>query len=195
MGGGQSRPSASMRKPRCAAITALGMMQAESFETKLMALTTDPDWEVRACVAEALGDLGSGAGSVAACLDDDTYAVRAKACKALGKMKSAQQVARVADMLGDTSQTVRIEALRAIAGIGEPGQQYLGEVGALLFDPLNAVKGAAAKALGQMNDSGSYASTIAALLDDEDPFLRLTALETLPKMGNYGAAFADDVAV
>merc|ERR1712039_181241 len=97
-------------------------------------------------------------------------------------------------MLSDKSQTVRIEALKAVAAVDGTGATYAAEVAALLSDPLNSVKAAAARALAEMGESCQcYASVIASFLNEEDPFLRLAALEVLPKMGNHGAAFKDDM--
>jgi len=198
LGGAAGRPPAPVRKPQCASIAALGMLASGSYVSHLVDLTTDADWEARACAVEALGNMGSAArdiaGQLAACLDDDTYPVRMKACEALGRLQATQQVDRLADMLHDKSQSVRIEAVKAIAAMGQSGHKYLAEVAELLSDPLNSIKGAAARALCQMGESAfGYASIIAGMLIDEDPFLRLAALEVLPKLGNYGSSFAEDV--
>lgn len=198
MGGASARPPAQVRKPRCAAILALGMLGTKSYVSLLADLTTDSDWEARGCAVEALGNMGSAAqdkaGHLASCLDDDTYPVRAKACEALGKLGASQQVDRLADMLNDRSPAVRIEAIRALAGMGLSGQKYLSQVAACLSDALNSVKGAAARALAQMGESAfGYASAIAGMLGDEDPFLRLAALDVLPQMSNYGSAFSEEI--
>lgn len=200
MGGASSRPPAQVRKLRCAAIAALGMLREQSYASRIVDLTTDSDWEVRACAVEALGNMGDAgldrAGKLASCLDDDTFPVRARACEALGKLDASQQVDRLADMLNDNSPAVRIEALKAIAAMSDSSQKYLAEVAEHLSDPMNSVKGAAARALAKMGESAfAYASAIAGFLVDKDPFLRLAALDALPKMGNYGTAFAEDISL
>jgi len=197
MGGGARRPPAAMRKPRVAAIRAIGTLGDESFASKIADYTSDSDWEVRLAAAEALGHLGDGArdmsGILTACLNDGTYPVRAKAIEALGRL--GVEASQLPDMLNDKCQTVRIETLKVMAGMGESGQKYAAEVAALLSDALNCVKVAAARALAEMGESCQcYASVIASFLLDEDPALRLVAVEVLPKMGSYGAVFKDDIA-
>lgn len=196
MGGGARRPPAAMRKPRVAAIRAIGLLGDESLAPKIADYTSDSDWEVRLAAAEALGHLGDGArdmsGILIACLSDATYPVRAKTVEALGRL--GVEASQLPDMLNDKAQTVRIETCKAIAGMGESGQKYTPEVAALLSDSLNCVKVAAAKALAEMGENSQcYASVIASFLQEEDPELRLVAVEVLPKLGNYGAAFKDDI--
>merc|ERR1712048_100438 len=58
VGGGGSRPPAAMRKTKCAAIRALGMLGDESHATGIADCTADSDWEVRLAAVEALGHLG-----------------------------------------------------------------------------------------------------------------------------------------
>jgi HEAT repeat protein len=196
VGGGAHRPPAAMRKPRCAAIRAIGMLGDESLALKISDLATHADWEVRLAAAEALGHLGDAArdmsGVLSVCLDDDTYPVRAKAVEALGRL--GVETRRLPDMLNDKAQIVRIAALKVVETLGESGRIYSAEVAALLNDPLNSVKAAAARALAEMGDSCQcFASVIASFLNEEDPLLRLAALEVLPKLGSYGAAFKEDM--
>merc|ERR1711972_192337 len=154
-----------MRKPKCAAIRALGMLGDESFASKIGNSTADSDWEVRLAAVEALGHLGDGgrdvSGKISGCLHDDTYPVRAKAVEALARLNA--EVSHLPKMLNDKSQMVRIEALKAVAAAADTGPTYAAEVAALLSDPLNSVKAAAARALADMGESCQcYAGVIAS---------------------------------
>jgi len=199
VGGGSTREPMAMRKPKCAALVALGAMKAEANLSEVADHLSDGDWEVRFCAVEAMGIMGPPAkdsvDKIAALLDDDTYPVRAKACFALGALGAEDQVDRISEMLQDTTQSVRSEAAAALGMLGEAATQYSGELAKLLSDPSSPVRGAAAIALGNLGDVGkAYASLVASNLGDTDPLVVANVCTALGKMGAHGSAFAEDVA-
>mmetsp|Transcript_14174 Transcript_14174/g.25001 ORF Transcript_14174/g.25001 Transcript_14174/m.25001 type:complete len:514 (+) Transcript_14174:72-1613(+) len=198
-GGACARSLAPVRKPICGALLALGMMEAESMASDVAEKTSDTDWEVRACAAEALGYMGEAgkdmSNMLATCLDDDTYVVRAKACLALGACKADDQVDRLAEMLSDKSPEVRSAAAMAMASMGSAGEKYTSDVFALLTaTEASKVKCGAMTALSKMGETAyGYTSVIATFLFDEDPTVVCAAIGALSKMGQYGSAFSEEV--
>lgn len=199
VGGGSMRAPMAYRKPKCAALIALGNMKSEAYLAQMTEALSDGDWEIRFCALEAMASLGEAAkgsaGKIAALLDDETYPVRGKACAAIGAIKAEDQVDKLSEMLEDSAQCVRAEALGALAAMGDPGFQYSGAMYGLLSDDSNIVRAAAATALAALGEGGKpYASGVAGLLSDPMPDVRCAAALALGKMGTYGAAFAEEVA-
>lgn len=200
LGGSQGREPVSRRKPRCAALLALGGMCAQDHAEAAVELLEDSDWEVRHSAAEAMQGLCSSDDSelierVAALLDDDTYPVRAQACRVLGILLATNQADRLSEMLNDKSETVRFEAADALGKMGESASTYAYEVANLLLsDNSGRVRGAACKALGKMGESGRpYASLVAIFVQDVDLASAREACIALGSMGDSGRAFAQEL--
>ena len=88
---------------------------------ELIALTTDPEANVRAAATEALGARGGGRsvrGAVGARLGDDAWFVRVHACRALGQVGSPDDAPALAGMLGDPWWWVRAAAKDALRSFG-----------------------------------------------------------------------------
>merc|ERR1712070_1090322 len=87
VGGGALRASPAARKPRCAALYALGATGAETTASKIADLLRNNDWEVRYMALEALASMPGGAlgqtNKIADCLEDNTYHVRARAASTI----------------------------------------------------------------------------------------------------------------
>lgn len=200
LGGSQGREPVSRRKPRCAALLALGGMCAQDHTEAAVELLEDSDWEVRHSATEAMRGLCSSDDSelierVAALLDDDTYPVRAQACSVLGALLATNQADRLSEMLNDKSETVRFEAADALGKMGESAATYAYEVANLLLSDGSArVRGAAAKALGKMGESGRpYASLVAVFIQDMDISSAREACIALGCMGDSGRAYAEEI--
>jgi len=205
------RPPSYMRKPKCAALAALGMLgrawaeEAQDsdeweLEGKVEGTLKDEDWEVRACALAALLQLGdkckADADAVAGLLEDDTYLVRAGACAVLGALRAADKVDQLADLLADPAPSVRAAALRALAVLGEDAADVAPKVLARLGDHVDAVRAAAAQAVGGLGEYGRcFAGVLAGLLAEEpNAEVRREVLEALGGMGAHGAAFTEEVA-
>jgi HEAT repeat protein len=198
IGGGAMRAPMALRKPRCAALVALGNMKGSVSD--ITEALSESDWEVRFCALEGLAALGEAAkesaGKISDLLDDETYPVRGKACSALGAMKAEDQVDKLSEMLDDKAQCVRAEAATALSAMGEAAYQYSGEICKLLSDSSNNVRAAAVTALAALGEGGKpYASVVAGLLYDPMPDVRAATALALGNMGQHGAAFQEDVGV
>jgi HEAT repeat protein len=194
---GRRLPSA-LRRPKCAALSALGRLGDESYAAKVSEALGDSNWEVRLAAAEALGLMGSKAKKEASALtgvlEDDAYPVRAMACNALGAMKDESAVPRLIECFEDSSYSVRAAAVTSLGEIGQGAEEYTHDVFKLLNDSVGFVKGAAAKTLSKLGDQGAnYAGVVATLLYDDDPELRVAVLQALGGMGSSGAMLADEI--
>lgn len=198
IGGCAERPQPQLRKPRCAALHALGLLQLEMHTTVLLDALDDEDYEVRCCALDALLKQHPRSAEVpariAAKLTDFCFPVRAKACAVLGELMMEDEVDTLALAMSDTAPAVRAAAARALGKLGEPAQQYSHELFQLTSDNAPSVRAAAVQALGGLGDTGlNYASVIGNLLFDADPAVRVAALGALGTMGEFGMAFADEV--
>lgn len=195
MGGGAPRPPAALRKPVCAAITAMGLMRASSRADTVASRLTDVDWEVRVVACEALAAMGGEARiygpEIGILLDDDVHFVRSKAAVALAMLKVADEAEHLSEVLVDKSPSVRASAIFALGELGEDGCRFAHEVAKMVGDTIVGVRVAAVRALGRLG-VGHYAGIVATTLND--PLVRSDALEALGLLGAYGAAFAEDVA-
>jgi HEAT repeat protein len=190
-------PSA-LRRPKCAALSALGRIGEESHATKVSDALGDSNWEVRLAAAEALGLMGAKAKKAVSpllnLLEDDAYPVRAMACSALGEIKDESAVPRLIEAFEDSSYSVRAAAVTALGQVGEAAEEYTHDVFKLLNDSVGFVRSAAVKTLAKLGEQGAnYACVVATLLYDDDPDLRVAVLEALGGMGSQGAMLADEI--
>lgn len=199
MGGVRTREPSERRKPRCAAVVALGAMCSQDHAAAVQELLDDGDWEVRASTLEALASYSTSdpdlVERIASLLDDDTYAVRSRACYWLGRVAAENQADRLSEMLEDKSQAVRFEAVKALGNLGDAAATYAYDVANLLVsDSSGKVRGAAARALAAQGEHGKpYISAIAMLLMDVDPEARSEACRALGKMGASGLAYSQEL--
>jgi HEAT repeat protein len=201
LGNAIRRPAATAVRPKCAALFALGKMGSEKHMDQIAEALKDNSFEVRACAAEALGDLGADVVSESetfllseAATNDDTHPVRAAAVGALGKLKADNYVSTVAEALIDKKQSVRVAALGAMGALGDAGEAHTHEVFRCLTEDSVTVRAAAVRCLSLMGEMGqNYASVVATQLFDQQPDIKVAAIEALGRMGVYGAAFEDEV--
>ena len=99
--------------------TLLGRYPGEA-ESSLIALTWDPDPNVRAAAVESLGSCsGSEVGAaVQALLDDSAWYVRVHAARAAGQVVGAPAAPSLCHLLADEQWWVRTAAKDALRGIG-----------------------------------------------------------------------------
>mmetsp|Transcript_81668 Transcript_81668/g.239771 ORF Transcript_81668/g.239771 Transcript_81668/m.239771 type:complete len:573 (-) Transcript_81668:240-1958(-) len=199
IGGGSMRSPPSARRPKCAALVALGMMGAGATADNCAECLTDDEWEVKMCALECLAQMGEDgkkqSSKISPCLEDDVFVVRTKACECVGALKDEDSAVNLPDLFEDKAPSVRTAALQALAECPEVAQDYSNEVFKCMQDQVLTVQAAAIYCLGSMGEIGkSYASVIATKLYNEDPGVRATACEALGKLGSHGAAFAEEVA-
>jgi len=198
IGNGAKRAIPQLRSPKCAAVSALGLMGDGAYIGKVSGMSGDENWEVRLCVAEVLGMIGdkaaSEAGVLKGLLTDDMYPVRAMACYALGRLKSEDNAAALVEVFEDSAPSVRKFALSAVGEIGPAASEYCHDVFKLLGDPVSHVRGAAALCLSRLGEQGAqYAAAVATLVHSEDAELRASVLEALGGMGEPAAVFNDEL--
>lgn len=198
IGNGAKRAIPQLRLPKCAALSALGLMGDGAYTEKISAMHTDANWEVRLCVAEVLGIMGDKAASEAdalkGLLSDDMYPVRAMACWALGQVKNENHLPSLVEALEDDAPSVRKFALTAIGEIGPAANEYCHDIFKCLEDPVPYIRGAAAVTLSKMGETGSqYAGAVVTQLYSEDAELRASVLEALGGMGEPAAIFAGEL--
>lgn len=200
MGGGSARSPAFMRKPMCAAMSALGMMGASTYAGAIAVKLNSTDWEVRLCALQSLAAMGDAAkgqsDSVAEVLADAVHLNRAEACKTLAALEAEETAEGIADLLKDKSPLVRMAAAASICQLGSDGAVFSNGVFKLFKDPIKAVRAAAISSIGNMGETGEcYAGPIAGFLLDSSLLVRCASLEALGKLGSRGAAFAEEVAM
>jgi len=199
VGGGSLRSPAMLRRPKCAALAALGLMRASGHADAIADSLADKSHEVKLCSLEALAQLGEAeqrqAMKVVPLLEDDLYIVRVKACDCLAALKAEDAICSTIDLFEDASPSVRKAALHTLATCPEVAAKYSAEVYKCMSDEYGIVRAAAMAAFGTMGLVGqSYASVIAMELTSQDPYARAAACEALAKLGDHGAAFAEEVA-
>lgn len=89
-------------------------------ESNLIALTWDPDPNVRAAAVETLGSRGGAAVGAAtlACLDDSEWFVRVHAARAAGHVLGVSAAPTITSLLADEQWWVRTAAKDALRGLG-----------------------------------------------------------------------------
>lgn len=199
IGGGSMRPEPMLRRPRCAALTALGMLGSMKYANAICDALMDKSYEVKLSALDALmqlPDLSRLTVMIQTALEDDVYMVRVKACKCLGTLKAEDTMNSLPELFEDPAPSVREAALQALSSCPEAAKNYSSEVFKLMNDEYGTVRGAAMLCLSSMGAVGqSYASAIALELNNQDLFARAAACEALGNLGDHGAAFAEEVSM
>jgi HEAT repeat protein len=119
-----------------AAITVLGMCRATVALPALVARLSDPEPELRANAARALGSIGSPGALAALCerTRDPVWQVRSTAAQALGRIGDAQAIPSLVGRLVDVAWWVRFNAAEALFHLGYPGRERLLETLAIHED-------------------------------------------------------------
>jgi HEAT repeat protein len=198
VGGGTPRLPPASRRPKCAALIALGMMSAGSFAKECAKALSDDSYEVRLCAIECLsgmGDAGRACSSeVSGCLEDENFYVRMKACECIGSLRAEDAMLTLPDRFDDPSPSVRAAALLALMESTEVLESFSGEIFKCLQDPVPAVKAVTITALSWIGPSAQgYASVVATFLGDQDAGVRSAACDALSRMGARGGAYAEEI--
>mmetsp|Transcript_92756 Transcript_92756/g.167613 ORF Transcript_92756/g.167613 Transcript_92756/m.167613 type:complete len:525 (+) Transcript_92756:164-1738(+) len=200
IGGGSLRSPATLRRPKCAALAALGLLGAERYASSISDALTDKSYEVKLCALDSLTQLGAAgrrmSSAVGNLLADDLYVVRVKACQCLAALEAEEEMSSLVDLLEDSAPSVRQAALKALASRPEVAKSFSEEVFKCLGDGCSSVRVAAITTLGLMGLVGqSYASLIAMELNGQDPEVRAAACEALGRLGDHGAAFQEEISL
>jgi hypothetical protein len=110
-----------------AAITVLGMRRATAAVPALIAKLGDPEPELRANAARALGSIGSPQALAALCERtlDPVWQVRSTAAQALGRIGDTQAIPSLTGRLVDVAWWVRFNAAEALFRLGYSGRERL----------------------------------------------------------------------
>jgi len=198
MGGGTPRLPPASRRPKCAALIALGMMSAGTQAKECAKALCDESYEVRLCAIECLsgmGDAGRACSTdIASCLEDENFYVRMKACECIGTLKADDAMLQLSDRFEDTSPSVRVATIYAVMESPDVLEGFVTEIYKCLSDSVPAVKQAAIFAIGYMGLTGqAYASLIATFLNDQDGGVRSAACSSLSGLGQRGAAYWEEI--
>lgn len=198
IGGGNVQTPATWRRPKCAALFALGRLGASSYGSLVADAMQDENYEVRVTALESLGELGDQAvdqfAKISACLDDSIYLVRAKACEIIGLLKAEDEMADLPMLFEDKSPAVRRAALAALTQCPHVARAHHSEVFKFIDDECPMIRAAAVRLLGNLGDVGQpYASVLAQMLYEPHAAVREAACEALGCLGEYGASFSDEL--
>lgn len=152
----------------------------------------DPKVSVRQASAQALGELGEAAASVAGdlatLLTDANAGVRATAARALARIGPAARAgagAALATAVEDSNPLVRMRAASALISLDHERGRAVGPFLEGLADENSLVRRSAAECLAVVGPEGRKAiPALTDALSDEDPHVRLACVEAL---GNQGA--------
>jgi HEAT repeat protein len=162
---------------KISAIDIFGRIRSLKAIALLRDLLGDPEPDIRARAAFALGSIGdpTSAPHLVHALSDSAWAVRAMAAKALGRLKEEQSIDALCASLGDQQWWVRANAAEALKNKGMRG------MGALLamLDSKDAY--AAQQAVQMLQESGVLDEMIARLASD-DGGERQQALDIMAKL-------------
>jgi hypothetical protein len=112
---------------RISAIDIFGRIKSLRATPLLRGLLRDPNADIRARAAYALGMLGdpTAAASLVDCLKDREWSVRSMAAKALGRLRESGSIPALAGALSDPQWWVRANAAEALKLKGPAGQDAL----------------------------------------------------------------------
>ncbi|MBI3269017.1 MAG: HEAT repeat domain-containing protein [Planctomycetes bacterium] len=162
---------------RASATRALGALQAKEHVAHLLPLLQDADEEVQVAAADAVLRLGPVEDALRL-LESRNPRVRARTVFSLGALPEEERVRRLRPAFADAHVDVRQAALETAAHTLSAG--LAPDIARLLEDA--ACRRAAARTLGLLG-AIELATEVAALLQQEDPYVRATAAEALGEMG------------
>ena len=182
---GEDTPDASL-------VLALAACSASAPERLALALG-DPDFRVRWHAAAALMQLRRVARQAAPALrramDDEEWAVRNAAGRALEDVAGKESVPMIAEALQDESSETRYHSARALARLGPASAPAVPVLIAALRDPDWEVRTESAWALGAVGGAGASAEpALIVALRDPDPQVRASAAWGLAGIGGSRAA-------
>ncbi len=148
--------------------------------SSIISLSKDPDPEVRACSAAALGKIGdtSAESPLIAALNDPERNVRLNATYALGNLGSSKATKNLIKIMNDPSEDVRVAGIFVLAQLKE--KTAIPDLIGALKDSNSNVRFAAISTLGIFLDVSSIPPLLESLKDKES-YLREAAIDALRK--------------
>jgi HEAT repeat protein len=189
---------------RAAALQALARVDREDFALVLSGLDPDPVWSVRAALAEALGEMGSGGTAGAASetgpsillgmLKDEDPRVLPAVLAALRKARGADAADTLRRHLEHQNMAVRVAAVEGLAALKVPGLPGLlsGAYRRALSDPEPDVRLAAVDAWAEAKDAPARSALKAAVAEDPVRVVRARAAAALRALGEAAPPVAPE---
>jgi HEAT repeat protein len=159
----------------------------QPYQQNLNRLASDPDPNIRAYAADAVGEFLSSAGSdslATAATKDTDGNVRAHAISALARMND-DGAGTVGKAMSDSDPRVKLAALTAAGHIH--GFADGAKVAPLVTDQDPVVRRRAAEVLGTLHVKSSVAQLRGVAKSDADPQVRAAACHTLGRLGDASA--------
>jgi HEAT repeat protein len=152
----------------------------------IKALAWQPQEDIRAAAARALGDIGDARAvmPLTVTLRDPEWSVRHASAEALTNIPDARAIPHLLAAISDDSVFVRHAAGTALVKIGEPAVMPLITA---LKDSVPYKRETAAWALGRLHDDRAVKPLNTVLLKDNDSDARLFAAESLGLLAEHGA--------
>eukprot|EP00930_Biecheleria_cincta_P019486 TRINITY_DN14857_c0_g1_i1.p1 TRINITY_DN14857_c0_g1~~TRINITY_DN14857_c0_g1_i1.p1 ORF type:complete len:858 (-),score=200.47 TRINITY_DN14857_c0_g1_i1:255-2828(-) len=199
--------SAVLRKPACAAATALAAMGAKGAKSapRIAECLDSKDWEIRTAALNALSRMASSAAQfeyqIVDCLRDEAPPVAGAACLALGEIAAAtgagnSSTARaVAELMDHAHPTVRARAIQGLGMMGEEAHAHVETFVAHLGDRAWNVQAEAVRAVAKCGELGQvFAPDVCRMIyQGASPEVQVAACDALARMGARGAACAEEV--
>eukprot|EP00931_Biecheleriopsis_adriatica_P038365 TRINITY_DN21987_c0_g1_i1.p1 TRINITY_DN21987_c0_g1~~TRINITY_DN21987_c0_g1_i1.p1 ORF type:complete len:858 (+),score=224.55 TRINITY_DN21987_c0_g1_i1:51-2624(+) len=201
--------AAVLRKPACAAATALAAMGSAGARSapRIAECLNSKDWEVRTAGLHALSRMASSSAryvySIVDCLRDEAPPVAAAACLALGEIAaatgspSASTARAVSELLEHPHPTVRARAVQGLGMMGDEAHVHVERFVALFGDRAWNVQAEAVRAVAKCGELGQmFAPDVARMTyEGARPEVQVAACDALARMGERGASFKDEVNV
>jgi HEAT repeat protein len=167
---------------QCAAVQALGMLGDPHAVPPLIGVLTASGYTARRDSVEALIHIGQAAvGPALAVLRHPDPEVRCAVIEVLGKVRAAEAVEALIDILDDEETDVRQAAVYALGVLGDP--QAVEPLVRMLIDPDSVVRKEAAVMLGGFGD-GRAVGPLCLALWDIDMTVRWFAAYALGTLGD-----------
>jgi HEAT repeat protein len=174
---------------RAQAAEELGQLgeEARSYVQDLIGALKDPERDVRAKAAVALGfsEAPEAVTPLIQALGDKESVVRSSAVGALSYLKDRRAVQPLIRLLDDQNNEIRDRALRALGRIGDPAAAKPLIRALEESDPY--IRWGAAVGLGELGCSEAVDPLMKHALSDEDPGVRWRAIEALGSIGDKRA--------
>jgi len=201
--------SAVLRKPACAAATALAAMGGKGAKSapRIAECLDSKDWEIRTAALNALSRMASSAAQfeyqIVDCLRDEAPPVAGAACLALGEIAAATGVGNsstaraVAELMEHAHPAVRARAIQGLGMMGEEAHAHVETFVSCLGDRAWNVQAEAVRAVAKCGELGQmFAPDVCRMTyQGASPEVQVAACDALARMGARGAACQEEVSV
>ncbi len=192
--GGDSQPAAPGERPSLPGEGGAPTFSDEEKIRRTLNVLRDDDWGRTQKAAKFLRKFARhlrGKGNPAVlqllgeALNDDNWSVRWACAEALAMLQDSAAIPALIARLDDPSWIVQVAVIRALVELGASG--FADKLALLLRSSRQAVREAAAEALGQIGDAEAILALGETLQRDADEFVRLAAIRAILQLDPKGA--------